>query len=40
MSTSPGKRLTRARELEEAADKRREEMNRQQKIREGREAFK
>ena len=40
MSTSPGKRLTRARELEEAANRSREEMNRQQKIREGREAFK
>lgn len=40
MSTSPGKRLTRARELEEAANRSREEMNRQQKIREGREVFK
>ena len=40
MSTSPGKRLTRTRELEEAANKEREEMNRQQRLREGREVFK
>ena len=39
-STGPGKRLTRARELEEAANRAREAMNRQQAINEGREVLK
>lgn len=39
-STGPGKRLTRTRELEEAANRAREEMNRQQAINEGRGVLK